>query len=145
MVSDSGSCFVVAFKLKLLRSSIKQEWTRSAVVSSFRHEDHLKILSLGLLPPLKIVPWKIAKIGRFVYLYSCVIKKVAFACRPQGKCWWSVEPLVSVAAVSAEASPIFLIFHAINDIWLWLDSSSVMYTAFNLHWLSWLSLMNSVG
>ena len=31
--------------------------------------DHLQILSLGRGPPVKIVPWKIAKISLFVCLY----------------------------------------------------------------------------
>jgi len=33
------------------------------------------LLSLGRRPLLKIVPWKIAKIGLFVCLYPCKMKK----------------------------------------------------------------------
>jgi len=56
------------------------------VVLSLLRLDHLKILSLSRGPPLKIVPWKIAKIGLFVCLYSYKIKKVAFPRGPPVYC-----------------------------------------------------------
>ena len=43
---------------------------RPAVLNLLRLEDHLHVLALGRRPPLKIVPWKIAKIGMFVCLYA---------------------------------------------------------------------------
>ena len=46
----------------------------AAVPNLFRLEDHLHILSPGHRQPLKIVPWKIAKIGLFVCLYPCQMK-----------------------------------------------------------------------
>lgn len=45
-----------------------------AVLNPLTLEDHLQILSVSRGPNLKIVPWKIAKIGLLVCLYLCKIK-----------------------------------------------------------------------
>ena len=48
---------------------------RPAVLNLSRFEDHLQMLSLGRGAPMKIVPPKIAKIGLFVCLNPCEMKK----------------------------------------------------------------------
>jgi len=46
----------------------------TAVLILLKLEDHLKNLSLSCGPPMKIVPWKIAKIGLVVCFYPCKLK-----------------------------------------------------------------------
>jgi len=43
---------------------------KAAVLNLFRPDDHLKILSLGCGPPLKIVSWEIAKIDLLISLQN---------------------------------------------------------------------------
>jgi len=76
-------------------------WFSAAVLNLLRLENHLQILSLGCGPPLKIVPWKIAKIGLCVFISLKNIKvasarePLAGGPRPQVEnCWFSDTVLI---------------------------------------------------
>ena len=70
----------------------------TAVLNLLRLEDHLQTLPLGRGPPLKIVPWKIAKIGLFVFI-SLKNQKVAFARGPPSSDQWSSDHRLRTAAL----------------------------------------------
>src|SRR6218665_3676988 len=65
-----------AIRASFIHTSTGLAIYRTAVLNLLRFADHLQIFSLGRGPPLTIVPWKIAKIGLFVCLYPCKLKKL---------------------------------------------------------------------